>query len=79
MMDAECRKNEKMTLKGYYNSLPVHSAPRYELLKAIADRCEVSIQTARNWCLYGIKPRSYMHVKVIVELTGLNEEQLWTE
>ena len=66
-----------MTLQAYYSAKPKHSAPRFELLKAISARCGVSIQTARNWCIYGIKPRSYEQVKVLMEITGLTEHEMW--
>lgn len=67
----------KMTLKGYYNSLPRSISPRKKLIREIAERCEVSEQTARNWCLYGIKPKSYVHVKHLIDITGIKEENLW--
>lgn len=70
-------KNKKMTLKGYYESLPLRVAPRNTFLEKISERCGVSKQTVRNWCLYGIKPHSYEYVKVLVEVTGIKEEDLW--
>lgn len=66
-----------MTLKGYYKRLPQRNAPRLDFLTEVANRCGVTITTARNWCLYGIKPMSHEHVEVLVELTGISEEDLW--
>lgn len=71
------KKNAKMTLKEYYSSLPPRNAPRNEFVKEVARRCEVTEQTVRNWCIYGIRPRLYEHVKVLMELTGLEEGELW--
>lgn len=71
------KKKEKMTLKGYYESLPLRKAPRKEFLKLVTEKCAVSEQTARNWCIYGMRPQNFMHVRILSELTGINEEDLW--
>ena len=68
-----------MTLKCYYEKIPQRNAPRSEFIQRVALRCGVSAQTVRNWCLYGIKPQSYQHVKVLCEMTGLTEEELWEQ
>lgn len=70
-------KSEKMTLKGYYSALAEQKTPLQTFITEVSERCSVSEQTVRNWCLYGIKPQSYAHVKVLMELTGLNEDELW--
>ena len=70
-------KTKNMTLKGYYSALSRQKTPLQSFVEAVSERCEVSTQTVRNWCLYGIKPQSYAHVKVLEELTGLSEAQLW--
>ena len=66
-----------MTLKCYYNNLPWRITPRKEFIDRISQECGVSTQTVRNWCLYGIKPMSYEHVKVLMRVTGLKEDELW--
>ena len=73
------KKSQKMTLKGYYYSLPRTQSPRKYLLRAIMDECGVPEQTARNWCIYGMRPRNYAHVKVISRLTKIKEEDLWAD
>ena len=75
MSNAENRK--KMTLKGYYKALAASKSPLQQFIDTVMERCGVSEQTVRNWCIYGIKPQSYAHVKVLMELTGLEEEELW--
>lgn len=76
-------KSEKLTLKGYYQSLPERYSPKQRLLENIQQKCEeftgkvVTVTTLRNWVLYGIKPKDPLHVKAISEVTGIREEDLW--
>lgn len=71
--------NKKMTLKDYFDGLPMRKAPRKEFIDAVAARCGVSEQSVRNWCIYGMKPQDFKHVKVLSEMTGIKEEDLWTD
>ena len=66
-----------MTLKGYYDAIPMRSSPRKEFITLVAERCGVSEQTVRNWCIYGMRARNISHVKILSELTGIREEDLW--
>ena len=76
-------KSAKLTLKGYYKSLPERFSPKQRLLEDIQQRCEeltgevVTVTTLRNWVLYGRKPRNPLHVRAISEITGIKEEYLW--
>lgn len=70
-------KTEKMTLKGYFESLPKRKSPRKDFVTEVARRCGVSEQTVRNWCIYGMKPQDFKHVKILSEMTGIKEEDLW--
>lgn len=70
-------KGKKMTLKDYYKSLPSCKSPRKEFISEVSSRCGVSEQTVRNWCIYGMKPQDFKHVKVLSELTGIKEDMLW--
>lgn len=70
-------KKKKMTLKGYYEAIPLHSAPRKAFIRRVMEECGVSEQTVRNWCLYGIQAQSREHVKALSRLTGIKEENLW--
>lgn len=72
-------KNKKITLKGYFSMLREAETPLQSFVGEVSARCGVSEQTVRNWCLYGIKPQTYEHVKVLMELTGIKEEYLWSE
>lgn len=71
------KKNQNLTLSEYFQSLPLRETPRKTLIETICARCEVSKQTARNWCIYGIKPRNYKHVRILSEITGIKIENLW--
>ena len=70
---------QKMTLKGYYQKLPLRNAPRYNFIAEVAKRCKVTEQTVRNWILYGVKPQQDAHIKVLSELTGIQEKDLWKD
>lgn len=68
-----------MTLKGYYQSLPLRNAPRYNFLTEVAKRCKVTEQTVRNWVLYGVKPQQQVHIEILSEMTGIKKENLWKD
>lgn len=70
-------EDEKMTLKCYYKSLPKSESPRSNLLDEISANCNVSKTTARNWVLYGIKPKDKEHVSFLSKITGIKEDYLW--
>ncbi len=73
----EEEKKEKMTLKGYYNALPMRKSPRKDFVREVCARCSVSEQTVRNWCIYGMKPQDFRHVRILSEITGIGEDDLW--
>lgn len=68
-----------MVLKDYYKNLPERTSPKWDFLSTAASRCGVSTTTVRNWCKYGMKPRRYSHVKILCEMTGLSEDELWDD
>ena len=70
---------KKMTLKDYYNKIPTSSAPRKLFVEEVAGLCGVTPQTVRNWCIYGMKPTNYRHARVLSEITGISEEDLWKD
>lgn len=71
------KKTKKKTLLEYFQSLPLRETPRKTMIETISKRCGVTTQTARNWCIYGIKPRDYKHVRILSEITGIKEDDLW--
>ena len=73
------QKVEKLTLKGYYKKLPIRNAPRYDFIKEVSSKCHVTLNTVRNWVLYGIKPQQRCHVEILSRLTGIKEEDLWKD
>lgn len=70
-------KKQKMTLRGYYNSLPRVIQPKQEFMRKVVERTGVTETTVRNWVLYGIEPQKVEYKRVICEITGLSEEELW--
>lgn len=70
-------KEKKSGLMSYFDALPRFNAPRREFIRSVSERCGVSEQTVRNWCIYGIKPMNFEHVRVLSELTGIPTEDLW--
>ena len=84
MKDVQISKDFKenpstMTLKGYYQSLPLRKAPRGDFIMEAARRCKVTEQTVRNWILYGVKPQQHAHIEILSSLTGIQEENLWKD
>lgn len=73
------KKVQKMTLKDYYSSLPEASCPKTDFLNDVAERCGVSLSTVRNWIRYGMKPSNPNHIDILVDITGIKAEELWTE
>lgn len=67
----------KITLRGYYKSLPRSVSPKKELLEKITERCGVTLATARNWVKYGIHPLNHEHCITLSELTGIPESDLF--
>jgi hypothetical protein len=76
---------EKLSLKGYYQSLPERIAPKQKMLEEIQEECDrltsvkPTMTTIRNWVLYGLRPQNPMHVQAIVNVTGIAEEDLWQD
>ena len=77
---SEFDKNcQKMTLRGYYESLPNSSHPKTEFVNEIAVRAGVSTATVRNWISYGMKPSNPEHIELLSQMTGIDKDSLWNE
>ena len=72
-------KINKMTLKCYYENLPRRTQPKDDFLKAVAQRCDVTVTTVRNWILYNRRPQKERYVDILSELSGLKKEELWSD
>lgn len=70
-------QSRKITLKGYYLGLPSIYAPKTKFITEVARRCRVSEQTVRNWILYNMRPQQEIHYRILSEMTGIKEEDLW--
>lgn len=72
-------EQRKMTLRGYYESLPDATCPKTDFINEIASRTGVTSSTVRNWIFYGMKPANENHIGVLVEVTGIPADKLWAE
>ena len=69
--------SRKITLEGYYESLPEASFPKTSFVNEIAKDCEVSVATVQNWIHGKTKPDKAEHRKYLSDKTGIPEELLW--
>lgn len=74
------QNSQKLSLKGYYEGLPKPFSPKQNFLEEVQRRCgNVTMTTVRNWVLYGRRPNNPVHKSILSELTGIKEEELWTD
>lgn len=73
------KNGKKITLRGYYESLPDASSPKTDFINKVASKTGVTSSTVRNWIFYGMKPANENHVKVLVEVTGIPANELWED
>lgn len=73
------KQQGKMTLRGYYESLPDATCPKTDFINEIASKTGVTSSTVRNWIFYGMKPANENHIGVLVEVTGIPADKLWAE
>lgn len=72
-------KSQKMTLQGYYDSLPSSTHPKTDFVNMIASQCGVSTATVRNWIAYGMRPSNPHHIELLSQITGIPQNELWHE
>ncbi len=73
------KKTEKMTLKGYYDSLPEPTVPKREFVLEIMQKCRVVETTAFNWISGRTRASDPRHLAVLSEITGIKQEDLWQD
>lgn len=71
------RKNNKINLTQYYESLPKSTFPKKEFINKIMQSCDVSYTTARNWVKGNNKPLTEEQKNKVSSLCGIPVEQLW--
>lgn len=64
-------------LREYYNGLEDYITPKKDLIDKIAKACNVSIPTVRNWIYGKHTPSNSAHIKVVSEITGVSEKDLF--
>ena len=69
----------KLSLKGYYDSLPNPVTPKRQLINDIMVNCNVVETTAFNWVRGRSKPDDPKHIEYLVQRTGIAEEDLWKD
>ena len=70
-------KSRNITLESYYRGLPKASYPKSSFIALVASKCEVTHITVRNWIKYGMRPNNPEHIKILSEITGIPEEELF--
>lgn len=72
-------KAKKITLQGYYVSLPDSSSPKLDFINEVSYRCKVSQGTVRNWIFNRVKPSKEEYMNVLSELTGIEAKNLFDD
>lgn len=67
----------KMTLLGYYETLPEASYPKTDFVNKVAKEIGVSNATVHNWIHGKTKPMNHEHILKLCSITGLKENELW--
>lgn len=70
-------KPTKLTLRGYYDSLPRKLSPKQDFIQNLARECQVTETTVRNWLFTEHRPRNKEIIETIVRVTGISAEDLW--
>lgn len=70
-------KVPKLTLEGYYRSLPKAEFPKTDFVNKICSLTGVSTATVHNWIHGKTKPLDKKHIDALCEVTGLKEKDLW--
>lgn len=68
-----------MNLQEYYKNIPEKSAPKSEFITKVAKQLEVSEATVRGWVNGRFKPSHPSFMRGLSEITGIPEDQLFTE
>lgn len=69
--------SRNITLESYYKDLPKATYPKSSFIALVANKCEVTHITVRNWIKYGMRPNNPAHIKILSEITGIPEEELF--
>ena len=68
-----------MNLQEFYKNIPAPTAPKAEFIKRVAEELEVSEPTVRGWVNGRFKPRHPSLYRGLSEITGIPEDQLFTD
>lgn len=70
-------KNKGLALLGYYQNLPERTSPKSDFIRELSERCGVHPTTIRNWIFFNTRPSNPEYIKIISEMTGIKECDLW--
>ena len=66
------------TLRQYYDDLPAPTSPKANFIREVAKKCEISEATVRFWVYDKFRPSRKSFYKVLSEMTGISESDLFT-
>ncbi len=66
-------------LQKYYEGLPSATCPKSNFLNEVVRKCDVSFIAVRNWVKGKNKPADSKCVKVLSDITGIPEDELFNE
>lgn len=70
-------KEQKMTLRSYYEGLERPTPPKKEFIKRVAEMCMVDPYTVRLWITGKAKPSKEEYYNVLSEVTGIDKDKLF--
>lgn len=68
-----------MSLQKFYKNIPEQSSPKSDFIARVAKELSVSEATVRLWVYGKTKPRDVSHLSKLSKITGIPEDQLFTE
>lgn len=73
------KKEEKLSLRAYYNCLPDPTLPKREFILEVMTRCKVAETTVFNWISGRTRASDPKHIAALSEITGIAAEDLWSD
>ena len=72
------KNTEKMNFLDYYNRMSDRRpSPKADFIKKVADRCQISEATVRWWTRGIFKPSRPEFYRILSEMTGIPQEDLF--
>jgi len=68
-----------MNLQEFYKRIPEQTSPKSDFITKVAKELSVSEATVRLWVYGKTRPRDASHLARLSKITGIPEDQLFTE